>query len=97
MSIRVGQLLRHQERYRTDTEYREKLKKRSKEYEEQKRDVDKRRDYQEKRTRTLSEFRDRHCKACAALLHYCTKGNYCRKCFKKSRRPKKNALQTKKS
>lgn len=97
MSIRVGQLLRHQERYRTDLEYREKQKKRSKEYEEQKRDVDKRRTYEQKRTRTLSEFRDRHCRACDALLHYQTKGYYCRKCFKKSRRPKKNAIQTNKS
>ena len=71
----VGRILRRRERWRTDEEYKEKIKeRRRKHYKEHREKINKR---QRKWLTELNEFRNRHCKKCGKLLNYRTKGNYC--------------------
>jgi len=72
---------RTSERYHTDEEFRNKQKAMTKRWRQKNREKIK-----EKTTKwrkTLSEFRNRHCKECGKLLNWQTKGEYCRIHFPK--------------
>lgn len=77
--MRVGQTIRRRWKYQNDSIYREKCNRRRKEYNRKHRlkELQRFRKWDEE----MNKYRNRHCKLCGKLLHWHTKGDYCRECL----------------
>lgn len=77
MGTRIGVLIKRQERYRTDPEFREKRFEINRKYREKnKKKINK---SFKKWSDKLSEFKNKKCLVCNKLLDYRTKGQLCSK------------------
>ena len=71
----VGRLLRNQERWKEDKEWREKKGEEHRKWRENNKEKIRKR--YKKWEIVLNEYKNKHCKKCGKLLHYRTKGDYC--------------------
>jgi hypothetical protein len=72
----VGRMTRQRKRYATDEEFRNKRRAEVKKWgSKNKERISKR---ERERSKKLSEFRNRRCNECNKLLHWRTKGEYCK-------------------
>ena len=77
--MRVGQSINRLKKYKNNVEFRKKIAERRKTYNTKNRKkLNKHvKDYNYE----LSLFKNKSCELCGNLLHYTTKGNYCRECL----------------